>query len=157
MPVQQHCQLTSQEPHSALFSCSVEPEILLFLLLGFLSCSPCHCGGSLLYYSADLTQPALALLWRIMFTASLCTHCRECSNVSVQVHISTFLEAQAGFVYMLQSVVQNLLLEAQNTGWRKLEWAQKRAEQSKHKSKTQVETIPDESPICFHFRVWVLN
>lgn len=45
-PVQQHCQLTSREPHSALFSCNVEPEISLFLHLGFLSRSPRLSGGS---------------------------------------------------------------------------------------------------------------
>lgn len=44
-----------------LFSC-VKPDIVLFLLLGFLSRSPCHCGGSFQYHSSDLTLRTLALL-----------------------------------------------------------------------------------------------
>lgn len=49
MPLQKHSQLTSDEPHSALFSCSAQQGISQFLFLGFLSLSPCHCGGSCQY------------------------------------------------------------------------------------------------------------
>lgn len=55
MPLQKHCQLTSDEPHSALFSCSAQQGISQFLFLGFLSLSPCHCGG---FANTPHSQPA---------------------------------------------------------------------------------------------------
>lgn len=134
MPVRQHCQLTPHEPLSALFSCSVEPDILLFLLFGLLSRSPCHCGGSFQYHSADLTRRTLALLWSIMLPAHLCTRCRDwTAQMSVYkcAHLHSCKRRQdlcvRSYLWLKTSCWR-----PRNTGWRKLEWAQEqRAEQTR--------------------------
>lgn len=75
-----HCQLTSDEPHSALFSCSAQQGISQFLFLGFLSLSPCHCGGSCQYP----TQPT-SLVQSICFLHA-CVLFKAISQTSVYKH-----------------------------------------------------------------------
>ena len=140
MPVQQHYQLTSQEPQSALFSCGVEP---LFLLLGFLSCSTCHCGGSLLYDSADLTRPALARLRGIMLTAHLCTRCKgmlRCLCTSAHIYIL----GSAGRICVYASICGSKpLVGGPEHRLTKAGKGSETASRANTSPRLQVETIPD--------------
>lgn len=52
---------------------------------------------------------------------------------------------------------ENLVLRAQKHRLEKTGTGSETASRANTRPRLQVETIPDESPICFHFRVWVLN
>lgn len=143
MPVQLHCQLTSQEPHSALFSCGVEPEISLFLLLRFLSCSPCHCGGSLLYHSADLTQPLHSQLR--LGNEAHCTSLYTCSMLkclSTTAHI--YILGRAGRLCVYASICGSKpLVGSPEHRLKKAGMGSETASRANTSPRLQVETIPD--------------
>lgn len=149
MPLQKHCQLTSDEPHSALFSCSAQQGISQFLFLGFLSLSPCHCGGSCQYP----TQPT-SLVQSICFLHA-CVLLKAISQTSVYKHADLHSCKRRLNLHMCS------YLRFETSRWRlraqvEENWNEVRNNEQNNKSpRLQVETIPDWRPICFHFRVWL--